>query len=130
MATSPSDQNNSNIIAWLDRLNASVRSAGGQGGPKAFNLDNRTKAELIDSDNDSDRHGRTADNEEADDGTDRPDETEDLRGLPDSAVPLGLIANLSLSNSKGRVKNKVGLDVDDVDDDNVVRAVAIFLIDS
>jgi hypothetical protein len=120
MATSPSDQNNSNIIAWLDRLNSSVRTAGGHGGPKAFSLEPRPKAEQADSDNDSDH--RAGDNDDVDDGADtrcEGREGEDLTGLPDAAVPLGLIANLSLSNSKGRVK-KGSLDADEVDDDNVV----------
>jgi hypothetical protein len=119
MATSPSDQNNSNIIAWLDRLNSSVRTAGGHGGPKAFSLEPRPKAEQADSDNDSDH--RAGDNDDVDDGADtrcEGREGEDLTGLPDAAVPLGLIANLSLSNSKGRVK-KGSLDVDEVDDDNI-----------
>ncbi len=36
MATSPSDQNNRNVIAWLDRLQSSIREAGNHKGPRAF----------------------------------------------------------------------------------------------
>jgi hypothetical protein len=36
MATSPSDQNNKNVLAWLDRLQSSIRDAGSQKGPQAF----------------------------------------------------------------------------------------------
>lgn len=118
MATSPSDQNNSNIIAWLDRLNSSVRTAGGHGGPKAFSLEARGKAEQADSDNEESDH-RAGDNKDDPDDDGEEEESDDLRGLPDTAVPLGLIANLSLSNSKGRVKGNRGLEVDDADDDNV-----------
>jgi hypothetical protein len=48
-------------------------------------------------------------------------------GLPDAAVPLVSIANLSWSNSKGKVKIKGGLDTDEVDDDNVVCILTIWL---
>jgi hypothetical protein len=50
--------------------------------------------------------------------------------LPDAAAPLGLIANLSLSNSKGR-KGKgagLGLEGDEGDDDNVVRPFRVLLL--
>jgi hypothetical protein len=47
--------------------------------------------------------------------------------LPDAAAPLGLIANLSLSNSKGRKGKGTGLalDSDEGDDNNVVRVSLI-----
>ena len=32
MATSPTDQNNQNVLAWLDRLQASVQAAGASAG--------------------------------------------------------------------------------------------------
>ena len=67
-------------------------------------------------------------------GTDSDDDDEDgssdkLRNLPDMHVPLGLIANLSLSNKpksgkagkKNATEETTTLDEDDLDDDNVVR---------
>ena len=41
MATSPTDQNNQNVLAWLGRLQASVQAAGAAGGAGAFKLDSR-----------------------------------------------------------------------------------------
>jgi hypothetical protein len=117
MATSPSDQNNRNIIAWLDRLQASVRSAGDAGGERAFKLESRSK-NPDDSDQESD-HGRDEDGGDGDDDTVLDPET--LQALPDSTVPLGLIANLSLSNSKAKASSHNGdvASTDTLDDDNV-----------
>jgi len=127
MATSPSDQNNRNVLAWLDRLQSSVRDAGSRGGPGAF-LNLRSQGD-DDSDVESEAHkkpfGVLPSQEEDDSGGDCVDgvcaDVEKL--LPDSHVPLGLIANLSLSNSKAKKKNfaKDGLlNEEDLDDDNVV----------
>lgn len=144
MATSPTDHNNSNILAWLDRLQASVRSAGAQGGPRAFKLDARgTENANDDSDQEesdpvnsrlthAQRYGLVpvdADDEgNADvgaDGEDGEDADKLQSSLPDSHVPLGLIANLSLSNNaKVRSTKKEGkeetLGDENLDDDNVV----------
>jgi hypothetical protein len=46
------------------------------------------------------------------------DEVDKTSALPDISVPLGLIANLSLSNSSSKHHNKKDLD-DDSDDDVV-----------
>jgi hypothetical protein len=60
-----------------------------------------------------------------------PDEVERARSaLPDSHVPLGLIANLSLSNNP-KVKSvkkdgKEELNDEDLNDDNVVRDLSRF----
>lgn len=134
MATSPSDQNNRNILAWLDRLQSSVRNAGGTGGPGAFKLDTRAKpdgANDDDSDDESETHKHFGsghadlqDPSGDDDGTVQdPDKSQ---SLPESHVPLGLIANLSLSNSKKHSsKRDANKELDPVgeenlDDDNVV----------
>lgn len=127
MATSPSDQNNRNVLAWLDRLQSSVRDAGSRGGPGAFlNLRNQGDD---DSDVESEAHkksfGVLPSQEEDDSGGDCVDGacTDVEKLLPDSIVPLGLIADLSLSNSKAKKKNfaKDGLlNEDDLDDDDVV----------
>jgi len=116
MATSPSDQNNRNIIAWLDRLQASVRAGGVGPSEPAFKLDSRTKTEDY-SDTES------AGEDEYDGDFDDPNrEGEHLGSLPDAAVPLGLIANLSLSNTKAKASSHNGdvASTDTLDDDNVV----------
>ncbi|KAI0084549.1 hypothetical protein BDY19DRAFT_970897 [Irpex rosettiformis] len=117
MATSPSDQNKQNILIWLDRLQDSVRTAGGSGGTNAFNLDSRNRA-AADGEEESDSEA-----EEVGEPTERgsvgtvkiEEEEKKMQLLPDTAVPLGLIADLSLNNTK---KTSAKGD-DDNDDDNV-----------
>jgi hypothetical protein len=115
LATSPSDQNNSNIIAWLDRLQSSVRTAGAQGAAQTFKFDPRPH-EDEETDSESDRAQGEHDGGGDGEGTEA---TEIGDRLPDAAVPLGLIANLSLSNSKGKKGRGTGLEGDEGDDDNV-----------
>jgi hypothetical protein len=122
MATSPTDQGNKNIIAWLDRLQASVRDQpGGKPIPGAFRLDARDgdseegsssdaatahkprmthaqKFGLVDDDLESTLHSHGGSASGDDD--DEPVQS----SLPDSHVPLGLIANLSLSNNSHSTK--------------------------
>ena len=114
MATSPSDQNNRNIIAWLDRLQASVRAGGVGHGEPAFKLESRTKTE-----EESDPESAGEDDYDNGDFDDAP---RDMMSLPDAAVPIGLIANLSLSNTKARAGSHNGdiASTDTLDDDNVV----------
>lgn len=128
MATSPSDQNNRNLLAWLDRLQSSVRDAGKKGGPRAF-LDVRNIDEPEESDPESESKRNQAG--EAKDETSPPADAEDTdadalqTSLPDSHVPLGLIADLSLSNSKAYRKKDAKdarLAEEDYNDDNVVRS--------
>lgn len=149
MATSPSDSGNQNVIAWLDRLQSSVQSAGGKIGTKAFKLDGRGEGnDEEESDNEDtmthaqryglvDPNARNTDSDEGQDGNDEDgDDSKNTRrlqsSLPDSHVPLGLIANLSLSNNTSkRMGKKDGargglngkkedlLDDTDLDDDNV-----------
>ncbi|KAH7906942.1 fungal-specific transcription factor domain-containing protein [Hygrophoropsis aurantiaca] len=127
MATSPSDKDNINVVDWLDRLQAGntqpeavntlkeLRSA-------AFALDSRgDKMDVGDSDDGGEDDGGEGDIEE--------EEPEDIpSALPDAAVPIGLLANLSLvqekANEKGKAKAKAkgkqpatGAAVDD--DDNI-----------
>ncbi|KAF9483717.1 hypothetical protein BDN70DRAFT_799393 [Pholiota conissans] len=136
MATSPSDQNNRNVLAWLDRLQSSVRDAGKQAGPRAF-LDLRT----IDAEEDSDPESESkrtqgqaqaqaqAPESQSKDtqsiaGDEASQDEEKLQStLPESHVPLGLIADLSLSNSKAYRKKdhakEAHINEDDLNDDNV-----------
>ncbi|KIK64122.1 hypothetical protein GYMLUDRAFT_40371 [Collybiopsis luxurians FD-317 M1] len=158
MATSPSDSGNRNVLAWLDKLQSSVQNAGGTGGPGAFTLDGRANANGAgDEDDDSDGEGHggrrlthaqrfglvpvdsVGDDGEQEQGGENGGERSNSAGagdddalqstLPDSHVPLGLIANLALSNNKktrvSRKQKEDGKDVvdpleeDDLDDDNV-----------
>jgi hypothetical protein len=117
MATSPSDQNNRNIIAWLDRLQASVRAGGVGPSEPAFKLDSRAKAE-----DESEPESAGEEDYDACDFDDAARDPESMQSLPDAAVPLGLIANLSLSNTKAKAGSHNGdvASTDTLDDDNVV----------
>ncbi|KAJ6632448.1 hypothetical protein B0H10DRAFT_1771021 [Mycena sp. CBHHK59/15] len=155
MATSPSDATNRNILAWLDRLQASVRGAGGSRGPGAFQLDARADG----------GGGGGGDDESGDEGTeggygggpglglglglglggigigkgggedeDGDGDVETQSALPDATVPLGLIANLSLSSSKDKLKGRGGAGKEapdageELDDDNVGVANAAYFM--
>lgn len=123
MATSPSDQNNGNVLAWLDRLQSTVQNAGKKAGPQAF-LDPQND-HMNDQDSDDEEEAKRAklghdDAGDAADGQDGSSENEKIQSaLPDAHVPLGLIADLSLSNNRKSKKDKAGANDDD-NDDNVV----------
>lgn len=128
MATSPSDQNNKNVLAWLDRLQSSIRDAGTKAGPQAFR-------DLRDFENVEDDSEGEADNRvqaqiyssvAKDDNEDLDAEANLQSSLPEVHVPIGLLADLSLSNSNANRKKdkptKEGavLDEEDLNNDNVV----------
>ena len=128
MATSPSDHNNKNVLAWLDRLQSSIRDAGSKTGPQAFR--DLRDFETIEDDSEGESDGRTqaqiyttAANDDGDD--ENPDES--LSALPEAHVPIGLLADLSLSNNNAnRKKDKPAkegatLEEEDFNDNNVVR---------
>ncbi|KAH9914369.1 uncharacterized protein BXZ73DRAFT_55048 [Epithele typhae] len=121
MATSPTDQNNQNILAWLDRLQASVQAAGTVA-PGAFKMD--TRADHTDESSDDAPEGGAGeatergsvghpeDDEPLKDADDRP------TALPNEAVPIGMLANLALDNKpkrrrKAPAKPKEGESSDD-----------------
>ncbi|THH12044.1 hypothetical protein EW146_g7836 [Bondarzewia mesenterica] len=132
MATPSGDNQRRDVIAWLDRLQSSstVRGSGSKDGARAFQLDARAR--------------KNDDDEESEDGCeeekqhDKPivvedhaspssihglgdPDTENYPGLPDDAVPLGLLAKLSISNSmeKGKIAEAARAQVGDDDDDVV-----------
>ena len=126
MATSPTDQNNQNVLAWLDRLQASVQAAGTTGGLSAFKMDARADGPSDDSEEDgadgaggepTERGsvGQPEDDEPLKDAEDRP------TALPNEAVPIGLLANLALDNKSKRKKkaNAKPKDNESSDDDVV-----------
>lgn len=138
MATSPSDQNNRNVLAWLDRLQSSVRDAGNQKGPRAF-LDLRNIDAEEESDGESESKRAQTQNQNQAQET-RPKDNQSVAGedplqeedklqstLPESHVPIGLIADLSLSNNKANRKKDHAKDAhlneDDLNDDNVVCVI-------
>lgn len=140
MATSPSDQNNKNVLAWLDRLQSSIRDAGSKSGPQAFR--HLRDFEIIDDDSEGESDSRTqaqiyanaATDEIEDDNIDDSLNAEAKSSLPEAHVPIGLLADLSLSNSNAnRKKDKpskegaAALEEEDLNDNNVVRRSLIRL---
>ncbi|KAG6906482.1 hypothetical protein DXG01_013721 [Tephrocybe rancida] len=130
MATSPSDQNNKSILDWLDRLQSSVRTAGGKAGPNAFKDLRGSNPEEDDSDREetihAQRFGLVAPPDDDDNQTIGDEESaaadDKLSSLPDSDTPLGLIANLSLSNNKSKGKKdakELASAEENLDDDDV-----------
>jgi hypothetical protein len=130
MATSPSDQNNTNVLGWLDRLQASIRDAGSKAGPQAFrDLRNFENAE-DDSEGESDSRTQAQIYASVSKDDDKTDESLGVEAklqssLPEAHVPIGLLADLSLSNNNANRKKdkptKEGvLDEEDLNDDNVV----------
>lgn len=125
MATSPSDENNLNVIAWLDRLKSSyqssIKTAGGTNGSGAFKFESRKNTPAKDDETDSDsaadrdttvrgkpKHaGQRASSglTGRDSGGSSSEEVDKISVLPDDAAPLGLIAKLSLNN-RGNGKHR------------------------
>lgn len=148
MATSPSDSSNKNVLAWLNHLQSSVKDAGGKTGSRAFKLDDRADDEGSSAGSESEtlsppgtglthaqRFGLVPHDEDpdpSDPSSSLGDDTESGVGssLPDTHVPLGLIANLSLSNNpralgkgkKGKGKGVKTEVFDSEDDDDVVSS--------
>ena len=129
MATSPTDQNNQNVLAWLDRLQASVQAAGASGGVNAFKMDARADGPSDDSEEggaegaggeptERGSVGQPEDDEPLKDAEDRP------TALPNEAVPIGLLANLALDNkSKRRRKPSAKPKEGESSDDDVVSSL-------
>ncbi|KAF5345063.1 hypothetical protein D9758_010418 [Tetrapyrgos nigripes] len=132
---------------------ASVQGAGGSGGPSAFTLMRQSIANAenkgIGIDGNKNREGEESDDEQqqspeqsfsgsspattkaspANVAGDEDEATADdkLQTLPDSHVPLGLLANLALSNNnkaraakkEGREREEILAEEENLDDDNV-----------
>lgn len=120
------------VLSWLERLQTSVKDVGKSGGPQSF-FDIRDAAGE-DSEGESDgtrtlaqgNVGTHHTTEQTGDEETLADSNEDVQSaLPDATVPLGLIANLSLSHTKKAGKKKdTGKDVagileEDLNDDNI-----------
>ncbi|EPS93162.1 hypothetical protein FOMPIDRAFT_63796 [Fomitopsis schrenkii] len=108
LATSPSDQNNRNVIAWLDRLEESVQAAGRSGGVEAFKMESRQRASPGDAEESDEDGGDDTERGSADGDEDEQDAQAKLQALPDATVPLGLLAHLSLDNPRARKGKRRG----------------------
>ncbi|KAI0370732.1 hypothetical protein BV20DRAFT_943680 [Pilatotrama ljubarskyi] len=108
MATSPTDQNNQNVIAFLDRLQASVQTAGSSAGADAFKFESRGERNSDDSDEDVNDASANDLTERAQDEDDEPlkDAEDQPQALPDQTVPIGLLAKLALDHNKKRGHRK------------------------
>ncbi|KAL5501248.1 hypothetical protein ACEPAH_9635 [Sanghuangporus vaninii] len=131
MASSPSDaQGSRNVIQWLERLQQSAQNQPGAGaGPRtarALERHARRKQAGMDGEDLSDSEDELDDQHEQPDPADGVDASslapasgeqeanaaavsETLRqndSLPDDAVPIGLLANLSISNHAGRARER------------------------
>lgn len=122
-STSPSDENKQSIVDWLDKLTASynsdVKAAGGTMKSQSFTFTASPKDTTSDSDSDGDgmttvlgegTQGDLNSDEEA--GGDSGIADKAAGALPDVAVPIGLIANLSLSNDKSSTRKSHNNDDD------------------
>ncbi|KAI0048449.1 hypothetical protein FA95DRAFT_1490742 [Auriscalpium vulgare] len=123
MATPSTDHHRQNVIAWLDRLQSSVRTPGGRSGTSdlrtAYRLGaaRNAIAEDDESDGAEEHDGAEVDGEldarEQHESDGPPGSAHTLvdpeleagayPGLPDDAVPIGMLANLAISNSKDAV---------------------------
>ncbi|KAF9788176.1 hypothetical protein BJ322DRAFT_1001297 [Thelephora terrestris] len=122
-STSPSDENKESIVEWLEKLTASfnsdVKAAGGTMKSHSFTFTSPVKDTASDTDSDGDGvttvpgEGAQGDlNSDDEDGSDSNIADKAAGALPDVTVPIGLIANLSLSNGRSSTKKNHNDDED------------------
>lgn len=100
-ATSPSDSDNMNVVDWLDRLQASLKQPGMASPTDPDFLRNLRNPSAVTVDDSED------DNPDAQEGPVEEEDVEKVRNsLPDAAVPIGLLANLSLDKDKDKGKGR------------------------
>jgi len=138
MATSPSDQNNTNVMAWLERLQASVRDTPRKPDPTIFL--NLRKMDTEEDSDEADMEAKIGEGDAKEDAntlsdTDGSSQEEKIQSsLPGPHVPLGLIAGLSLDNSKAERKKLLRKDLhltqDDLNEDNIVGLIPVWALDS
>jgi hypothetical protein len=122
-----------NVVDWLDRLQASIRQPGTAppSDPNFLrNLRNPSAVAVDDSEDDD---------PDAEEGPIEEEDVEKVRdSLPDAAVPIGLLANLSLDKDKDKGKGRGrqggnagaggGNTKPEDDDDNVVSDGCSFMM--
>ena len=123
------------MIAWLDRLQSSVRSAPTHSGSATnpFQLDTRVgkgggQSDESDEEHPSQRHAQARPASSGSGDTPLSPNTlveSDVDPYPDDAVPIGLLASLAISTSKDATvvsADKTRKENTSADDDDVVRA--------
>ncbi|KAI0026395.1 hypothetical protein K488DRAFT_75377, partial [Vararia minispora EC-137] len=95
MATADADHHRQDVLAWLDRLQSSVRNPGPRPDLQALTLDARVPD--AEDDDESDAGGQALSGSTLGDDDDAPAHP----ALPDAAVPIGLLAKLAISNPAG-----------------------------
>ncbi|KAH9030570.1 fungal-specific transcription factor domain-containing protein [Lactarius deliciosus] len=128
MATPSSDHHRDTVIAWLDRLQSSVRSPPVRSGPakNPFKVDTHA-GESEESDDDQTQQQHVPPRRGSSGSDDSPVSPNtlveaDIDAYADDAVPIGLLASLAISTSKDRPAvsaEKKGRDNADDDDDDV-----------
>jgi hypothetical protein len=100
-ATSPSDSDNMNVVDWLDRLQASLKQPGMASPTDPNFLRNLRNPSAVTVDDFED------DDPDAEEGPVKEEDVEKVRSsLPDAAVPIGLLAKLSLDKDKDKGKGR------------------------
>ncbi|KAH9162835.1 fungal-specific transcription factor domain-containing protein [Lactarius sanguifluus] len=132
MATPSSDHHRDTVIAWLDRLQSSVRSPPVRSGPakNPFQLDTHA-GESEESDDERTQQQQQQQHVPPRRGSSGSDDSPvspntlveaDIDAYADDSVPIGLLASLAISTSKDRPAvsaDKKGRDNADDDDDDV-----------
>ncbi|KAG2337747.1 hypothetical protein BDR05DRAFT_743072 [Suillus weaverae] len=93
--------NNMNVVDWLDRPQASIRQPGTAPPTDPNFLRNLRNPSAVAVDDSED------DDPDAEEGPVEEEDVEKVRdSLPDAAVPIGLLANLSLGKDKDKGKGR------------------------
>ena len=130
MATPSSDHHRQTVIAWLDRLQSSVRSPPVRSGPakNPFQFDHTGDSEESDDERRQQQQQEHAQPRRSSPGSDdsplSPNTlVDDIDPYADDAVPIALLANLAISTSKDDPVSaeKKGKGGENADDDDVVR---------
>ncbi|KAI9449290.1 hypothetical protein BJY52DRAFT_1227874 [Lactarius psammicola] len=130
MATPSSDHHRDTVIAWLDRLQSSVRSPPVRSGPakNPFQLETRDSEESDDEQTQQPQQQHMTPRRGSSGTDDSPVSPNtlveaDIDAYADDAVPIGLLANLAISTSKDRpavsAEKKGKENADDEDDNDV-----------
>lgn len=125
---SPSDREKIDAVTWLEKLQSSVQSAGTSKGLESFSLESRVWQE---ADDEEEEEGAGVEgpaerpiqslNQILEDQVPLKDANDKLQSLPDDAVPLGLLANLSISSNRTKKgRQSTSQEKENTDDDDVV----------
>jgi hypothetical protein len=138
-ATSTTDQHRQNVIAWLDRLQSSVRSPGRAAATHPYQPDPRAVKGGGQSDESEEEQASNKQAQPPRRGSSGSEDTplsphtlveSDIDPYPDDAVPIGLLANLAISSARetaDAATDKTRKPNNASEDDDVVR-VYRFLI--